>query len=372
MKTNNESQAFSARGFFSDVKYPFKYFMDININTQGLIFKGSVGYIYGNLRDSRGFRYEIPWIQFDSVTKSRFGIIPGIKLKTKDGTSYRIVPVNAQGKWKEITRQSFIEKVNKAKPEIEDLKKSIEEDKVKVESPRSVYEGIGNFKCFKCESTEQLKPYTFKVATNTKYHYKLLGPDQITTFYDVHRLPVCKECLKEFTKWNSISSKNFLVHFLLILLWIITIGLEILYVKNFDLLIIFIILGIIIAVSYTIIRIILIRQEFNPFKYVKFKRGGSVFIRSSDSTRWIGYSEWISSALGQQTSKTYIIDDNSKLEDTIFLLFKENKGKAFTLKALSSRLENSIEVNIKSILKRMIQKGKIQQVYKNDEFYYFL
>lgn len=229
-----------------------------------------------------------------------------------------------------------------------------------------------NARCFKCESTEQLKPYTFKIATKTKYHTKIFGPSQITTFYDVHRLPVCKECLKGFTKWNSISSKNLVVHLLLILLLIIAIGLEILFGKIFDKLIIFIILGIIIAVSYTIIRIILKRQEFNPFKYVYFGSGGGVFIRTSNSTRWIGYSEWILRTLGQQTPETYIIDDNSKLEDKIFILFKENKGKAFTLKALSSRLENSIEVNIKSILKRMIQKGKIQQVYKNDEFYYFL
>ena len=229
-----------------------------------------------------------------------------------------------------------------------------------------------NARCFKCESTEQLKPYSFKIATKKEYHTKIFGPSQITTFYNVHRLPVCKECLKGFTKWNSISSKNLVVHLLLILLLIIAIGLEILFGKSFDKLIIFIILGIIIAVSYTIIRIILKRQEFNPFKYVKFGSGGGVFIRSSESTRWIIYGEWISRTLGQQTPETYIIDDNLKLEDKIFLLFKENKGKAFTLKALSSRLENSIEVNIKSILKRMIQRGKIQQVYKNDEFYYFL
>lgn len=229
-----------------------------------------------------------------------------------------------------------------------------------------------NFRCFKCESTEQLKPYAFKVATKIKYHTKIFGPDQITTFYDVHRLPVCKECLKEFTKWNRKSSINRLVHLLLILLWIIVIYLEILFEKSFDLIIIYIILGIIIAASYTIIRIILRRQEFNPFKYVHFERGGSVFIKSSNSTRWIDYGKWISNILDQQTSKTHTIDDKSNLEDKILLLFKENKGKAFTLKALSSRLENSIEENIKNILERMIRKGKIQQVHKNNEIYYFL
>lgn len=228
-----------------------------------------------------------------------------------------------------------------------------------------------NLRCFKCESTEQLKPYTFKIATKTKHQYKVFGPDQITTFYNVHRLPVCKECLKEFTKWNKKSSKNLLIHLLLILLWIIVIGLEILFVKSFDLFIIYIILGIIIAASYTILRIILRRQEFNPFKYVKFGKG-SVFIRSSNSTRWINYDKWISNIVDQQTLKMDTIEDNSNPEEKILLLFKENKGKAFTLEALSSRLENSIDVNIKNILKQMIQRGIIQQVYKNDEFYYFL
>ena len=162
-----------------------------------------------------------------------------------------------------------------------------------------------------------------------------------------------------------------MIHLLLILLWIIVIGLEILFVKSFDLFIIYIILGIIIAASYTILRIILRRQEFNPFKYVKFGKG-SVFIRSSNSTRWIDYGKWISNIVDQQTLKTDTIEDNSNPEEKILLLFKENKGKAFTLEALSSRLENSIDVNIKNILKQMIQRGIIQQVYKNDEFYYFL
>ncbi|MHA1509078.1 MAG: hypothetical protein ACTSO6_10295, partial [Promethearchaeota archaeon] len=71
--------------------------------------------------DTRGYHYEIPWIIFDSVTKTSFGVIPGVTLKTKDGTTYKIVPVNDVGKWNRKTRMSFIDKINTAKPQIEEF-----------------------------------------------------------------------------------------------------------------------------------------------------------------------------------------------------------------------------------------------------------
>lgn len=120
-KKKTSQEVLTARGFFSDERYPFKDFMNIYISVSSVFFEGIRGAVYGKIVDSRGYRYEIPWIIFDSVTKTSFGVIPGVTLKTKDGTTYKIVPVNDVGKWNRKTRMSFIDKINTAKPQIEEF-----------------------------------------------------------------------------------------------------------------------------------------------------------------------------------------------------------------------------------------------------------
>ena len=68
------------------------------------------------------------------------------------------------------------------------------------------------------------------------------------------------------------------------------------------------------------------------------------------------------------------------IKDIVLSFFKKNEGKAFTIKALDIRLENSLKGRVKKksikkkilrILKFLVQREIIEQVSKNNEFFYF-
>jgi len=81
-----------------------------------------------------------------------------------------------------------------------------------------------------------------------------------------------------------------------------------------------------------------------------------------------------------QISSNFKLSHNP-IKNIILSFFKENEGKAFTIKALETRLEKSFKGIVKKkdskkkierILKFLVQRKIIQKDHKNNEFFYFL
>ena len=126
-----------------------------------------------------------------------------------------------------------------------------------------------------------------------------------------------------------------------------------------------------------------ISHLLNPF-LKKLKTAGLYKKLSEDMKYTLELFEQIGKnhrVLKEQKSSQVVIDNLPSIEDKVLSFFKENEGKAFTIKALDTRLEKSFKdtgkkeyfkKNIKIILEDMDQRKIIQTVHKNNEFFYFL
>jgi hypothetical protein len=259
--------------------------------------------------------------------------------------------------------------------------------------------------CVRCGSIDNLVRYSHKEWEKTSTQTRRKGIYEVTEtsglIWEIG-VPACMDCAKKFKstlKAYSISKLLlfpfglFISFFALPLFLIIPTGQGNIFSKSQPYLtIVTLSLGVALIIIGIGGRIKYKRSTYFPGKYIDIDIDifiGKPRVKDRSSDKWIPFNVWtdnIWKKRKQQGTLDEILIEKQhkivqealqeKLQETIRSLFKENEAKAFSLQALTNRIESSfkslenLDFNIKNILEKLVLTGVIRKTQKNDEFYY--
>jgi hypothetical protein len=185
-------------------------------------------------------------------------------------------------------------------------------------------------------------------------------------------VPVCDPCRALYEQWYSKHKKT--ARFTLRALWgyfSIAIFLTILFSPT-PLVFLFLLCDIIIIGD--VVKSKLDYNEYgSPFRNIKFRWRDKVLVRPDNVKRWISLQDWVSYTLKTKESGKACL---TEIEETFLNYLNENKGSAFSPRALIKRVigENYTEEyaeKISNLLGLMTQKGIINSHFYDGKFHYF-
>ena len=255
---------------------------------------------------------------------------------------------------------------------------------------------IKSLECLKCGTRENLLPY--KLSYSQYISSRRVSKRTTEYTYKVHSIPVpvCFHCQKQFKKWNTgkllitlLGIAGFFPFWPSLIFFFISLGPmggEPSFLQ---------VLGIILGIVIMAVAITLYyrhkKKDSNPSNYMLMGPDLIPYVKPKNQS-WVKYEHWLRSfSTGQilppnvsYPAKQIYTDIKSpnapeKLDVIIYQYLKQNVGKAFTEKALISRIMKKVPNesdkeylinNIESILNRLALHKRINKVQRNGQFYY--
>jgi len=263
-------------------------------------------------------------------------------------------------------------------------------------------------KCIKCGVKENLK--------KNKYTWRLKGVNHVilSTIKEndgnASVIPLCLKCSPDFEIWakNVSQRKTFQIIAVVLILSSLIFLFTMYYFFVF--LVMIIIASRLIKTGNKYIKF----PEFNVDHYIKNELNQGIIFRPENSSRWISHKEWLEkepviTVKGLEgeilckncqsplepdskfctqcgwTNGSMNIKQSQQISHGIILgkisnFLRDNKGKAFTFRALDNRIEIFFEDpnekeyckrNLQNILKELTSKGSIKSVQRGDVTHYF-
>jgi len=267
---------------------------------------------------------------------------------------------------------------------------------------------LDKLKCIKCGIKENLK--------KNKYTWRLLGENHAILSNikendeNASVIPLCLKCSPDFEIWaNKVSRrKTFQIIAVVLILS------SLIFLFSFYYFFVFIIM---IFIARRLIKTgnkYIKFPEFSVGHYVKNELNQGIIFRPENSSRWISHKEWLEeepviTIKGQEgeiickncqsplepdskfctqcgwSNGSMNIKQSQQISHGIILgkisnFLRDNKGKAFTFRALDNRIENFFEDpnekeyckrNLQNILKELTSMGSIKSVQRGDVIHYF-
>lgn len=254
---------------------------------------------------------------------------------------------------------------------------------------------MDQLECIKCGTQHNLAPYSLS-------HSKLISSTTRgrtrTSTYNVHSIPVpiCLQCQHEFGAWGTtkrvftlLSIVGFFPLWLGLAFLILNIALgsnEPMILQIFG-----IIIGIIILAINIPLYFLHKKKDSNPRKYMMMGPDLMPYLKPKNQLYWVKYKDWVSSLNNEQIMPTailkpeagkqrdYKLDMIPKFENMIYQYLTENRGKAFTTRAITNRIieklfdqsdKDFLKINAERILNRLSIKKHISVVQRDEELYY--
>ncbi|MHA1534888.1 MAG: hypothetical protein ACTSP8_09200 [Promethearchaeota archaeon] len=253
-----------------------------------------------------------------------------------------------------------------------------------------------HLECIKCSTPHNLVPYSLS-------HSKLISSTTTrrtrTSTYNVHSIPVpiCLQCQNQFDVWGKTKTLFTLLGIVgFFFFWLggaflilnMTLGSN----EPMTLQILGVSIGIILFAIDIPLFILHKKKDSNPRKYMMMGPDLVPYIKPQNQLHWVKYEDWIRSLTTEQIMPTAILKHGAgkqraykkldmipKFEKMIYKYLIENRGKAFTARAITNRIieklfeesdKNFLKINAERILNRLGLQRKIIVVQRNEEFYY--
>jgi hypothetical protein len=126
-------------------------------------------------------------------------------------------------------------------------------------------------------------------------------------------------------------------------------------------------------------------NDTNPRSYIRMGVGVVPLVRPQNYPAWIDYYDWLNGSEPREVrfnkNKEEQPSPNLKFENFIYKILKSNAGKAYTIRALLTRIGEQLseatekeyfDANCEQILNDMNLKGLIKVMVKQGEFYYVI
>lgn len=255
---------------------------------------------------------------------------------------------------------------------------------------------IKSLECLKCGTRENLLPYKLSYSQYISSRRVSRRTTELT--YKVHSIPVpvCFHCQKQFRKWAwgktlfiLLGIAGFFPFWPSLIFFFISLGpmgSEPSFLQ---------VLGIIIGIVIMTVAITLYyrhkKKDSNPSNYMLMGPDLIPYIKPKNQG-WVKYEDWVRffstgqilpTKVSQPRDTIYVEminpDTTDKFDMIIFQYLRQNVRKAFTEKALISRIMKKVPNesdkeylinNIESILNRLALQKRINKVQRNGQFYY--